>query len=192
MTLDPARYRRSREWKSRQRKSDSGRQEKATLLVALRPVGNHPLKGPGVKCYIQQPLWDFSEGPEDVRGGRNHSGPSLSLQTRKLKPPEGPQSQNVSQAMSPLESHRSNNGIITLIGYDLNNKTLYLGGAPKSVQMVTAAMKLRRLLLGRKATINLDSILKSRDITLPTKVCLVNAMVFPVVMYGCELDYKES
>ena len=44
----------------------------------------------------------------------------------------------------------------------------------------------RRLLLGRKVMTNLDSILKSRDITLPTKVCLVNAMVFPVVMYGCE------
>ena len=44
----------------------------------------------------------------------------------------------------------------------------------------------RRLLLGRKATTNLDSILKSRDITLPTKVHLVKAMVFPVVMYGCE------
>ena len=44
----------------------------------------------------------------------------------------------------------------------------------------------RRLLLGRKAMINLDSILKSRDITLPTKFCLVKAMVFPVVMYGCE------
>ena len=44
----------------------------------------------------------------------------------------------------------------------------------------------RRLLLGRKAMINLDSILKSRDITLPTKVCLVKAMIFPVVMYGCE------
>ena len=44
----------------------------------------------------------------------------------------------------------------------------------------------RRLLLGRKAMINLDSILKSRDITLPTKVCLVKAMVFPVVMCGCE------
>ena len=44
----------------------------------------------------------------------------------------------------------------------------------------------RRLLLGRKAMINLDSILKSRDITLPTKVHLVKAMVFPVVMYGCE------
>ena len=42
------------------------------------------------------------------------------------------------------------------------------------------------LLLGRKAMISLDSILKSRDITLPTKVCLVKAMVFPVVMYGCE------
>ena len=44
----------------------------------------------------------------------------------------------------------------------------------------------RRLLLGRKVMTNLDSILKSRDITLPTKVCLVNAMVFPVVMYRCE------
>ena len=43
-----------------------------------------------------------------------------------------------------------------------------------------------RLLLGRKVTINLDSILKSRDITLPTKICLVKALVFPVVMYGCE------
>ena len=44
----------------------------------------------------------------------------------------------------------------------------------------------RCLLLGRKVMTNLDSILKSRDITLPTKVCLVKAMVFPVVMYGCE------
>ena len=44
----------------------------------------------------------------------------------------------------------------------------------------------RRLLLGRKVMTNLDSILKSRDITLPTKVCLVKTMIFPVVMYGCE------
>ena len=50
----------------------------------------------------------------------------------------------------------------------------------------------RCLLLGRKAMANLDSILKSRDITLPTKIHLVKAMVFPVVMYGCELDCKES
>ena len=50
----------------------------------------------------------------------------------------------------------------------------------------------RHLLLGRKVTTNLDGKLKSRDITLPTKVCLVKAMVFPVVMYGCKLDHKES
>ena len=50
----------------------------------------------------------------------------------------------------------------------------------------------KRLLLGRKVMTNLDSVLKSRDITLPRKVSLVKAMVFPVVIYGCELDYKES
>ena len=53
--------------------------------------------------------------------------------------------------------------------------------APKSLQMIK-----RNLLLGRKAMTNLDSILKSRDIALPTRVCLVKAMVFPVVMYGCK------
>ena len=58
--------------------------------------------------------------------------------------------------------------------------------APKSLQMVTAAMKLKDAYLGRKVMTNLDSILKSRDITLPTNVHLVKAMVFPVVMYGCE------
>ena len=61
----------------------------------------------------------------------------------------------------------------------------------KGLQMVTAdgdcSHEIKRhLLLGRKAMTNLGSILKSRDITLPTKVCLVKAMVFPVVMYGCE------
>ena len=64
--------------------------------------------------------------------------------------------------------------------------------APKSLQMVTAAMKFRHLLLGRKVMTNLDSILKNRDITLSTNVHQVKAMVFPVVMYGWELDYKES
>ena len=59
--------------------------------------------------------------------------------------------------------------------------------APKSLQMVTAAMKSKRhLLLGRKAMANLDSILKSRDITLSTKVHIIKTMVFPVVMYGCK------
>ena len=57
---------------------------------------------------------------------------------------------------------------------------------PKSLWMVTAAMILKkRLLLGRKAMTNLDSILKSRDITLPAKVHTVNTMIFPVVMYRC-------
>ena len=51
--------------------------------------------------------------------------------------------------------------------------------------MVTAVMKLRHLLLGKKVMTNLDSILKSRDITLPTKFHLVKGMVFLVVMYGC-------
>ena len=50
----------------------------------------------------------------------------------------------------------------------------------------------RCLLLGRKVMTNLDSILKSKDITLPTNVSLVKAMVFPVVIYGCELDYKAE
>ena len=58
--------------------------------------------------------------------------------------------------------------------------------APKSLQVVTAAMKLKTLLLGSKVMTNLDSILKSRDIPLPTKVWLVKGITFPVVMYGCE------
>ena len=59
--------------------------------------------------------------------------------------------------------------------------------SPKPLQMVTATMKLKKhLLFGRKFMTNLDSLLKSRDIILPTVVCLVKAMVFPVVMYGCE------
>ena len=64
-------------------------------------------------------------------------------------------------------------------------ETLFLG-VPKSLQMVTAAMKLRPSLLGRKVMKNLDSILKSRAIILLTKVHLVKAMVFPVVINGCE------
>ena len=59
-------------------------------------------------------------------------------------------------------------------------------GAPKSLQMVTAGLKLSDLQLGRKAMMNLDSILKSRDITLPTNAHLVKAMVFPRVICGSE------
>ena len=87
-----------------------------------------------------------------------------------------------------MVSRRGNNG---------KSNILYLRGAPKSLQMVTVTMKLttitkkkqknkKHLLPGRKAMTNLDSILKSRDLSLPTKVHLVKVMVFPVVMYGCE------
>ena len=66
-------------------------------------------------------------------------------------------------------------------------QTLFFG-APKSLQMVIATMKLKKpLLLGRKVMTNLHNTLKSRDITLPTKVHIVKAIVFPVVMYGCEI-----
>ena len=63
---------------------------------------------------------------------------------------------------------------------------LFLFWIPKALQMLTVSVKLRHLLLGRKPMSNLDSILKTRDITLLTNVHLVKAMVFPVVMYGCE------
>ena len=64
--------------------------------------------------------------------------------------------------------------------------TLFWGGSKITADSDCSNEIKRRLLLGRKVMTNLDNILKSRDITLPTKVCLVKAMVFPVVMYGCE------
>ena len=67
-----------------------------------------------------------------------------------------------------------------------SDRFYFLGLSPNSLQIVTAAVKLRRLLLGKKTMTNQDSILKSRDITLPTKFCIVKAMVFPVVIYGCD------
>ena len=71
-------------------------------------------------------------------------------------------------------------------GDTMETVTDFVSWAPKSLQMVTAAMKLKDPCSLEENLTNLDSILKSRDITLPTKVCLVKAMVFPVVMYGCE------
>ena len=73
-------------------------------------------------------------------------------------------------------------------GNNGNSDRLYLGG----LQNHCSHEIKRCLLLGGKVMTNLDSIFKSRDITLPTKARLVKAIVFPVVMYGCERDYKES
>ena len=77
-------------------------------------------------------------------------------------------------------------GPITPWQIDGETVTDFIFWAPKSLQMVTAAMKLKDT-YSLEGTTNLDSIFKSRDITLPTKVCLVKAMVFPVVMYGCQI-----
>ena len=76
---------------------------------------------------------------------------------------------------SPMANRWGDNG---------NSVRLYFFWSPKSLQMVTAAMQLKDTCSLEEMT-NTDSILKSRDITLPTKVHLVKAMVFPVVMYGC-------
>ena len=65
-------------------------------------------------------------------------------------------------------------------------QTLFLGGSKITADGDCSHEIRRRLLVGRKVMTNLDSTLKSTDITLPTNVCLVKAMVFPVVMYGCE------
>ena len=69
---------------------------------------------------------------------------------------------------------------------------LILGGSKITADGDCCREIKRCLLLGRKPMTNVDSILKIRDITLPMKVRLVKAMVFPVVMYGCELDCEES
>ena len=71
-------------------------------------------------------------------------------------------------------------------GNSRNSERLYFGGSKITADGDCSHEIKRRLLLGRKGMTNLDRILKSRDITLPIKVHLVKAMVFPVVMYGCE------
>ena len=73
-----------------------------------------------------------------------------------------------------------------------NSVRLYFGGSKITADGDFSHEIKRHMLLGRKAMTNLDSILKSRDMTLPTKVHIVKALVFPVVMYGCEMDYEET
>ena len=73
-----------------------------------------------------------------------------------------------------------------ILGNSGNSVRLYFGGSKITADDDCSHEIKRRLLLGRKVMTNLDSIFKSRDITLPTKVRLVKAVVFPVVMYGCE------
>ena len=83
-------------------------------------------------------------------------------------------------ASGPITSWQTNREKVETVTY-----FIFLGSKITAEGDCSHELK-RRLLLGRKAMTNLDRILKSRDISLPTKVCLVKAMVFPVVMYGCE------
>ena len=77
-------------------------------------------------------------------------------------------------------------------GETLETVSYFILGGSKITADGDCSHEIKRcLLLGRKVMTNLDSIFKSRDITLPTKVCLVKAMVFPVVMFGCQLDGEE-
>ena len=106
------------------------------------------------------------------------------------KPPVKEESEKVGLQLNIQKTKIMASGPIT--SWQIDGETVetvadfILGGSPKSPQNHCSYEIKRRLLLGRKVITNLDSILKSRDITLPTKVCLVKAMVFPVAMYGCE------
>ena len=85
---------------------------------------------------------------------------------------------------SPITSWQIDGETMEIVG---NFIFVYVGGGSKITADGDCSHEIKRpLLLGRKAMTNLDNILKSRDIILPTKFCLVKAMVFPVVMYGCE------
>ena len=89
-------------------------------------------------------------------------------------------------ASSPITSWQIDGEIMEIV-----TDFIFLGSKITEVGDYSHEIK-RHLLLGRKALTNLDSILKSRDITLPTKFHIVKALVFPVVMYGCELNHKEG
>ena len=140
-------------------------------------------------------------GPEEAQAGIKISGRNTNtlsyaddttlmaesekeLKSRLMKVKEG--SEKVDLKLNIQKTKIMASGPITSWQIDEETVADFILGAAKSLQMVIAAMKLRRLLLGRKVMTNLDSILKSRDITLSTKVHLVRAMVFPVVMCRCE------
>ena len=100
------------------------------------------------------------------------------------------ESENVGLKLNIQKTKIMASGPIT--AWEIDGKTVetvadYIFGGSKISEDSDCSHEIKRcLLLGRKVMTNLDSILKSRDVTLPTKVCLVKAMVFPVVMYGCE------
>ena len=100
------------------------------------------------------------------------------------------ESENVGLKLNIQKTKIMTSGPITswqIDGETMETVTDFILGGSKITTDGDCSQEIKRyLLLGRKAMTNLDSTLKSRDITLPTKVCLVKAMVFPIVMYGCE------
>ena len=106
------------------------------------------------------------------------------------------ESENAGLKLNIQKTKIMTSGLITswqIDGETVETVTDFIFGGSKITEDFDCSHEIkRRLFLGRKVMTNLDSILKSRDITLPAKVHLVKAMVFPVVPYGCELDYKES
>ena len=141
-------------------------ESQAGIKVVRRNINN--LRYPGDTTLMAESKEELKSLLMKVKEDSEKTGLKLNIQKMKIMA-FGP--------ITPWQIEVGNNG---------NSKTLF-SWATKSLQMVTAAIEIRRhLLLGRKAIINLDSILKSRDITLLTKGHVVKAMVFPVVMYGCE------
>ena len=104
----------------------------------------------------------------EVKEESEEAGLKLNIQKTKM------------MASSPITSRQIDEETMEIV------RDFILGGSKITADGDCSHEIKRRLLLGRKVMTNLDSKLKSRDITLPTKVCLVKAMVFPVVMYGCE------
>ena len=96
------------------------------------------------------------------------------------------ESEKVGLKLNIQETKIMASGPITSWQIDGETVIAFILGGYKITADGDCSHEIKKTLLGRKVTTNLDSILKSRDITLPTKICLVKAMVFPVVMYGCE------
>ena len=111
---------------------------------------------------------------------------SRSVVSDSLRPHELQHARPPCPSPTPKVHSDSNMFMANRWGNNGNSERRYFGGSKITADVVCSHEIKRCLLLGRKATTKLDSILKSRDITLPTRICLVKAMVFPLVMYGCE------
>ena len=122
---------------------------------------------------------------ENINNLRYAYDTTLMAESKELKSPlMKEESEKVGLKLNIQKTKIMASGPITSWQIDGETVTDFIFWAPKSLQMATEIK--RHLLLGRKVMTNLDNILKSTDITLPTKVHLVKAMVFPVVIYGCE------